>query len=107
MQRFVDLLEELGIECQIGDATKIRAAEPPKQKHDRRDAELQPHVTRVLVCDPRKNALLNAGNKNDRIDAQSLADLGSVRPRLLFPIEHISAQAQQDRHIDKRPFLLR
>ena len=27
---------------------------------------LQPHVTRVLVCDPRKNALLKVGNKNDR-----------------------------------------
>jgi len=27
MQWFLNLLEELGIECQIGDATKIRAAE--------------------------------------------------------------------------------
>ena len=31
--------------------------------------------TKVLVCDPRKNALLKAGNKNDRIDARKLADL--------------------------------
>ena len=29
----------------------------------------------MLVCDPRKNALLKAGNKNDRIDARKLADL--------------------------------
>jgi len=36
---------------------------------------LQPHVTRVLACDPRKNALLKAGNKNDRIDARKLAEL--------------------------------
>jgi transposase len=36
---------------------------------------LQPHVTRVLVCDPRKNALLKAGNKSDRIDARKLSDL--------------------------------
>jgi hypothetical protein len=36
---------------------------------------LRPHVTNVLVCDPRKNALLKAGNKNDRIDARKLADL--------------------------------
>src|SRR6202035_6133676 len=36
---------------------------------------LQPHVMQVLVCDPRKNALLKAGNKNDRIDARKLADL--------------------------------
>src|SRR6201987_881693 len=40
MQWFLDLLQELGIECQVGDATQIRAAEPRKQKHDRRDAEL-------------------------------------------------------------------
>ena len=31
MQWFLNLLEELGIECQIGDAAKIRAAEPRKQ----------------------------------------------------------------------------
>ena len=31
MQWFLDLLAELGIECQVGDATKIRAAEPRKQ----------------------------------------------------------------------------
>jgi transposase len=36
---------------------------------------LKPHVTEVLVCDPRKNALLKVGNKNDRIDARRLADL--------------------------------
>src|SRR5580704_12548956 len=38
-------------------------------------ALLQPYVTRVMVCDPRKNALLKSGNKNDRIDARKLADL--------------------------------
>jgi transposase len=36
---------------------------------------LKPHAAEVLVCDPRKNALLKAGNKNDRIDARKLADL--------------------------------
>jgi transposase len=36
---------------------------------------LKPHVARVLVCDPRKNALIKAGNKSDRIDARKLADL--------------------------------
>jgi transposase len=46
MQWFLDLLEELGIECRVGDARKIRAAEPPKQKHDRRDAEL---ILKLLV----------------------------------------------------------
>jgi transposase len=36
---------------------------------------LKPHVEHVLVCDPRKNALIKAGNKSDRIDARKLADL--------------------------------
>src|SRR5579863_6630752 len=36
---------------------------------------LKPYVAKVVVCDPRKNALLKAGNKNDRIDARKLADL--------------------------------
>ena len=40
MPWFLSLMEELGIECQVGDAAKIRAAEPRKQKHDRRDADL-------------------------------------------------------------------
>jgi hypothetical protein len=40
--------------------------------------DLQPHVTRVLVCDLRKNALLKVGNKNDRIGAGKL-------PELLYP----------------------
>ena len=36
---------------------------------------LKPHVTKVTVCNPRKNALLKSGNKSDRIDAQKLAEL--------------------------------
>jgi transposase len=36
----VNLREELGIECQVGRPAEIRAAEPRKQKHDRRDADL-------------------------------------------------------------------
>src|SRR5271167_1523711 len=47
---------------------------------------LKPHVTEVVVCDPRKNALLKAGNKNDRIDARKLADL--LRTGMLSPVYH-------------------
>src|SRR5215831_12822411 len=36
---------------------------------------LQPHVTRVVASDPRKNALLKDGNKNDRMDARKLSEL--------------------------------
>jgi hypothetical protein len=35
---------------------------------------LRPHVNQVLVCDPRKNALLKVGNKSDRMDARKLAN---------------------------------
>ena len=40
MQWFLELLEELGIECRGGHPAKIRAKETRKQKHDRRDAGL-------------------------------------------------------------------
>lgn len=40
MQWFLELMEELGIDCQVGHPAKIRAAEPRKQKHDRADAAL-------------------------------------------------------------------
>ena len=36
---------------------------------------LKPRVTKVTVCNPRKNALLKSGNKSDRIDARKLAEL--------------------------------
>ena len=40
MHWFLELLEELGIECRVGHPAKIRKAETRKQKHDRRDARL-------------------------------------------------------------------
>jgi transposase len=36
---------------------------------------LKPHVTKIVVCDPRKNASMKEGNKNDKIDARRLAEL--------------------------------
>jgi transposase len=36
---------------------------------------LKPHVTELVVCDPRKNAVMKQGNKSDKIDARKLADL--------------------------------
>jgi len=47
---------------------------------------VKPHVARVVVCDPRKNALLKAGNKNDRVDARKLSEL--LRAELLTPVYH-------------------
>ena len=48
MQWFLELLEELGIECRVGHPAKIRAKETRKQKHDRRDARL---ILELLVED--------------------------------------------------------
>ena len=36
---------------------------------------LTPYVTNIVVCDPRRNALLKQGSANDRIDARKLAEL--------------------------------
>src|SRR5579863_10321293 len=36
---------------------------------------LKPHVAQLVVCDPRRNALLKDGSKSDRIDARKLAEL--------------------------------
>src|SRR5512135_1200649 len=47
---------------------------------------LQPHVDRLVVCDPRKAALLKDGNKSDRIDARKLAEL--LRTNQLKPVYH-------------------
>jgi hypothetical protein len=41
MQWFLELLEQLGIECRVGHPAKIRGAETRQQKHDRRDARLE------------------------------------------------------------------
>ena len=32
---------------------------------------LKPHVTELVECDPRKNALLKEGNRSDKIDARN------------------------------------
>jgi len=47
---------------------------------------LQPQVAQVLVCDPRRNALLKEGNKSDKVDARKLADL--LRTGMLRPVYH-------------------
>jgi hypothetical protein len=46
---------------------------------------LSGRVERVVVCDPRKDALLKAGSKNDAIDAGKLAEL---RANLVKAVYH-------------------
>jgi hypothetical protein len=43
-------------------------------------------VAQVVVCNPRKNALLKSGSKSDAIDARKLAEL--LRAGLLSPVYH-------------------
>ncbi len=47
---------------------------------------LKPHVTKLVVCNTRRNALLKEGSKSDRIDARKLAEL--LRSNLLRPVYH-------------------
>jgi transposase len=47
---------------------------------------LKPHVTKLVVCDPRKNASMREGNQSDKIDARRLAEL--LRLNHLSPVYH-------------------
>src|SRR6516225_7398931 len=47
---------------------------------------LKPHVAKVLVCNPRKNAALKQGNKSDKMDARKLAE--RLRLHDLKPVYH-------------------
>jgi transposase len=47
---------------------------------------LKPRVTKLVVCDPRKNKSMTEGNRNDKIDARGLAEL--LRLNHLTPVYH-------------------
>ena len=47
---------------------------------------IKPRVSEVVVCNPRKNALLKDGSKSDRIDSRKLAEL--LRGNHLKPVYH-------------------
>jgi transposase len=47
---------------------------------------LKPHVSEVVVCNPRRNAYLKEGSKSDRIDARKLAEL--LRSNMVRPVYH-------------------
>lgn len=49
-------------------------------------AELKPHVSELLICDPYRNKLLSEGAKTDRMDAEKLVQL--LRANLLKPVFH-------------------
>jgi transposase len=47
---------------------------------------MKPHVTELVVCNPRRNALLKEGSKSDRIDARKLAEL--LRSNMVRSVYH-------------------
>src|SRR5438445_2591714 len=47
---------------------------------------LQPQVQHIVVCNPRRNALLKEGSKSDKVDARKLAEL--LRSGMLRPVYH-------------------
>ncbi|PYX54305.1 MAG: hypothetical protein DMG76_22290 [Acidobacteria bacterium] len=47
---------------------------------------LQPQVQHIVVCNPRRNALLKEGSKSDKVDAGKLANL--LRTGMLRPVYH-------------------
>ena len=47
---------------------------------------LKPHVAEIVVCNPRRNALLKEGSKSDKIDARKLAEL--LRSGMLRAVYH-------------------
>jgi hypothetical protein len=47
---------------------------------------LKPHVSEIVVCNPRRNALLKEGSKSDKVDARKLAEL--LRAGLLRAVYH-------------------
>ena len=47
---------------------------------------LKPHVAEIVVCNPRRNALLKEGSKSDKVDARKLAEL--LRGGMLRAVYH-------------------
>jgi hypothetical protein len=47
---------------------------------------LKPHVQEIVVCNPRRNALLKEGSKNDKVDARKLSEL--LRAGMLRAVYH-------------------
>jgi transposase len=51
----------------------------------------------VIVANPRRTRLITASSsKSDRVDAETLARLARVDPKMLFPIQHRGETAQAD-----------
>ena len=66
---------------------------------------IKPHVTEIVVCDPRRNALLKEGSKSDRIDARKLAELSRGAPLRILDMSEpprFTTLQQRARMFDKQ-----
>jgi len=54
-------------------------------------------VEKLVVCNPRKNALLKSGSKSDAIDARKLAEL--LRAGMLSPVYHGESSGLEVQHL--------
>src|SRR2546426_999649 len=81
MQWFLELLDELGIECRVGHPAKIRAAETRKQKHDRRDTRLTLDMQTMAGGITRKAARsgTSAADSSGRGPGDGVGDRGVYR----------------------------
>ena len=61
-------------------------------------------VDKLIVCNPRKNALLKSGNKSDAIDARKLAEL--LRAGMLSPVYHGERSALEVQHLTRSYLML-
>jgi hypothetical protein len=57
------------------------------------------HVAILVVCNPRKNALLKSGSKSDAIDARKLAEL--LRAGMLSPVYHGESSGLEVQHLGR------
>ena len=61
-------------------------------------------VAKLVVCNPRKNALLKSGSKGDAVDARKLAEL--LRAGLLSPVYHGGQSGMEVQHLARSYTLL-
>jgi transposase len=65
---------------------------------------LSRRVDKLVVCNPRKNALLKSGNKGDAIDARKLAEL--LRAGMLSPVYHGETSALEVQELTRSYLML-
>ena len=87
-QWFEEMLAEFGHELVVGDAAKIRAQEPRKQKHDRRDAE--PLLNLLAKGDFPRLWLPSAAERDARVWLEHRHQLVQMRTRTLNGLQAVA-----------------